>query len=387
MNDNKFIIVKRNGKILTAVMEQGRIAELLFDPEDLGPKVGDIYVGKIKKILKNIQAAFVDIGGKQMCYCPLCELPKDVKEGDELPVQIAREAVKTKEPVATGRISLAGRYSVVTLGKGGLFFSTKIKDNRWKEEVREKARFLEGKEWGCIIRTNAYTANANEVLAEAGELSGRMEELLKKARARTCYSCLYQAPPAYVAAVRDCQMGGEFETVTDEPKIYETLLKAKEEGSIFSSLRLYQDSSYSLSKLYSLETVIKEALSKRVWLKSGGYLVIEPTEALTVIDVNTGKFDGKKDRQETFRRINLEAAREALRQVRLRNISGIILIDFIDMEGEDRRKELMAELASCAAADRLKTTVVDITRLNLVEITRKRERKPLWEQIGEEMRG
>ena len=136
-----------------------------------------------------------------------------------------------------------------------------------------------------------------------------------------------------------------------------------------------------LSKLYSLDTALERALSKRVWLKSGGYLVIEPTEAMVVIDVNTGKYTGKKSQEETIVKINLEAADEIGRQLRLRNLSGIILIDFIDMEKELHKKQVMEALQRAVSKDPVKTVVVEMTRLNLVEVTRKKVRKPLYEQI------
>lgn len=138
----------------------------------------------------------------------------------------------------------------------------------------------------------------------------------------------------------------------------------------------------ALIKLYRIEKTLEEALNKKVWLKSGGYLVIEPTEALTVIDVNTGKYAGKKNLRDTIMKINLEAAEEASRQLRLRNLSGIIIIDFIDMEMEEDRKRLLKKLAEWCGRDPVKTTVVDITKLNLVEVTRKKIRRPLYEQVG-----
>ena len=146
-------------------------------------------------------------------------------------------------------------------------------------------------------------------------------------------------------------------------------------------LTLYEDSLLPLSKLYSLETAFEKALGKNVWLKSGGYLVIEPTEAMTVIDVNTGKYSGRKNMQDTICRINMEAADEIGRQLRLRNLSGIIIVDCIDMEREEDRKALLAHLGDVVSKDPVKTTVVDMTALNLVELTRKKMRRPLHEQV------
>ena len=149
-----------------------------------------------------------------------------------------------------------------------------------------------------------------------------------------------------------------------------------------NKLRFYQDPLVSLTNLYSLKNAMEQACQKRVWLKSGGYLVIEPTEAMVVIDVNTGKYSGKKNQADTIRTINLEAAKEICRQLRLRNLSGIIMVDFIDMKEEEDKALLMERLREFAAADPVKTTVVDMTALNLVELTRKKGKKPLWEQLA-----
>lgn len=172
--------------------------------------------------------------------------------------------------------------------------------------------------------------------------------------------------------------------ITDDPQIYNSLEHYLKENDLqnLSKLRLYQDDLFPLYKLCRLEREIDLATSRQVWLKSGGYLVIDPTEALTVIDVNTGKYSGKKLRRETLKTINLEAAKEAARQIRLRNLSGIILIDFINMENKEDQKELLAFLESQLFADPVKTRLIDMTKLELVEITRKKVYKTLKEQIA-----
>ena len=167
----------------------------------------------------------------------------------------------------------------------------------------------------------------------------------------------------------------EIATIADYLRQYDT--------DKLSGLRLYRDTTLSLSRLYSLDTMMEQACQKRVWLKSGGYLIIEQTEAMVVIDVNTGKYSGKKNLTDTIRMINLEAAKELCHQLRLRNLSGIIMVDFIDMKAEEDKRLLMDTLRTCVLSDPVKTTVVDMTGLNLVEMTRKKEKKPLWEQIAQ----
>ena len=186
-----------------------------------------------------------------------------------------------------------------------------------------------------------------------------------------------------MASLRDSP-GGRLEAIlTDQADFYEELKRYLylHQQEDLEKLSFYQDPLLSLSALYGLDKAVEEALGKRVWLKSGGYLVIEPTEAMVVIDVNTGKYSGKKTLQETIFKINLEAAQEIARQIRLRNLSGIIIVDFIDMEPGENRELLLKALSEAAAADPVKTTVVGMTKLNLVEMTRKKVRRPLHEQV------
>ena len=174
------------------------------------------------------------------------------------------------------------------------------------------------------------------------------------------------------------------EIVTDQTDLFEELKRylGEYQKEDLGKLRFYEDRLLPLSKLYSLNTVMERALSRQVWLKSGGYLVIDPTEAMTVIDVNTGKYSGKKNSAETIRMINLEAAEEIGRQMSLRNLSGIILVDFIDMDKKENREELLERMREICRRDPIRTTVVDMTALNLMEITRKKLKKPLMEMAA-----
>lgn len=208
------------------------------------------------------------------------------------------------------------------------------------------------------------------------------ESVTERAKYRSCFTRMYQLPAPWLSLLRDtCDR--ELSVVTDDRELYgqmeEYLRSAHPED--LPRLSLYEDDLLPLSKLYSLERELREALSERVWLKSGAYLVIQPTEALTVIDVNTGKYESKKKKQDTFLKINLEAAGEIARQLRLRNISGIILVDFINMDAEEDKEALKKTLADALHRDPIKALLVDLTALNLVEITRKKVQKPLAEQI------
>ncbi|RJW41024.1 ribonuclease E/G [Clostridiales bacterium TF09-2AC] len=392
---DRLIVTQLNDRVCTAAVSGSRITQLMMEPEDSSSLLNNIYIGKVQKVVGNINAAFVDIGGGRTGYYSLDENKEHLfvspstgklKAGDEIVVQVSRDAVKTKAPVLTGKLAFTGRYCVLTAGKTGVGFSNKIGDNKYKARVRSmlnEALAEDGDRFGIIVRTNGAGATDEVLLQEYRQLKDMYLKLSKEASCRTCYSCIYRALPGYIAAIRDSYSGTLDGIVTDIPAYYEELKDYLEEyqAEDADKLTLYEDKLLPLSKLYSLDSALEHALNKHVWLKSGGYLVIEPTEAMVVIDVNTGKYSGKKKMQDTICRINMEAADEIGRQLRLRNLSGIILIDFIDMEREEDREMLMRHLGDVVSKDPVKTTVVDMTRLNLVEVTRKKVRKPLYEQI------
>ena len=211
-----------------------------------------------------------------------------------------------------------------------------------------------------------------------------MSGMISKADMRTCFSCIYQASPKYMSYLQNSYQEGLSEIVTDLPEVFSEMKEYCRQYPALEQipLRLYEDKLLPLSKLYNLERQMERALAKNVWLKSGGYLVIEPTEAMTVIDVNTGKSVAKKDPRRHFLEINLEAAEEIACQLRLRNISGIIIIDFIDLDSEKDRRTVMQRLRSSVKGDSVPVQVLDMTKLNLVEVTRKKIEKTLSEQLG-----
>ena len=389
---NKLLFARIHGRLTAALWDGTRFLQL--DAEEEEPSIlGNIYIAKVKNVVKNINSAFVDLGGGRMAYYSLqdgpCHFAGDTRRsvpqaGDDLVVQVVREAVKTKDPVVSGKLSFTGRFCVLTAGRNQIGFSAKIRDAGRRRQLQALLEPEMEEDFGVIVRTNAQDAPEERILEELRFLKEQYRQVLAASRFRVSGSLLYEAEPFCRARLRDVY-GQDLEAiVTDQPDIYEDLREylSRHQPEALPLLRLYQDPLVSLDKVYQLEKALDEALSPRVWLKSGGYLVIEPTEALTVIDVNTGKYAGKKNQQETIKKINLEAARETARQLRLRNLSGIILVDFIDMETAKDQEELLSVLSACCFQDPIRTTVVDMTRLNLVELTRKKVRKPLYEQIG-----
>jgi ribonuclease G len=389
---NKLIITRWNGSVITLFQSGKETVQVDIEPEENQSVLGNIYIGKVNHIVKNINAAFVDMGGGQMGYLSLSDAsihfadqrPYDgrLRQGDEIIVQVERDAVKTKAPVLTGNLNFTGRYFVLTSGKKQIGFSTKITDQAWKQKMKPFLESRKEEDFGIIVRTNAYKVPKEELESELIQLKESFKMMLDNAKHRTCYSLLYSSAPSYLTGLRDSLKSSLEAVITDEPDIYQAVKEylTQFQPEDLGLLTWYEDSLLPLRKLYRIEKTMEEALGKRVWLKSGGYLVIEPTEALVVIDVNTGKYSGKKELRETIKKVNLEAAEEIGHQLRLRNLSGIIIIDFIDMEAEEDRRILMERLEGILSKDPVKTTVVEMTKLNLVEVTRKKIRKPLYEQ-------
>ena len=392
----KILIEKTEGQIRTFFLENDEIVEIHCAPADEESAgrhlLGNIYVGKVKNIVPNIGAAFVEIESGVNCYYDMKDAEhavfthkigkKPLCIGDELVVQISKEAVKTKAPTVTGNISFTGRYAVLTHGNTRIGVSSKI-PKKVREEYKERLRQFQNDRFGIIVRTNAKDAPFQDVLDEISRLKAEYEKIMSAAPTRVCFSCLRSAPPSYISDLKNVYLEGMEEIIVGDPELYTRIQAffAAEIPEKEDLLRLYDDSAFPLGKLYSTQTAIEKALREKVWLRNGGYLVIQPTEALTVIDVNSGKSAGKGKNEEGILKINLEAAREAARQIRLRNLSGIIIIDFINLESEENVGLLLKEFRMRLAGDPIQTTLVDITPLNLVEVTRKKVHRPLYEQI------
>ena len=339
-------------------------------------EVGDIYVGRVQNIVQNIHAAFVEVKKGCICYLPMSEFAgRKVCIGDELVVQVKKAAVKTKQAVVTLDIELVGTYCVVTTKNGTKGISKKITDGQIRTSLQELLDGYEKETYGIVLRTNAAVGDAGRIREECTRLADELHDMMEHSQYKTCFSRLRKAEPFYMSYIRSCRAEDYERIITDDKSVYDDL---QERG--FDKIIFYEDTSYPLEKLLGITSKIEKALARRVWLKSGGNLVIEPTEALTVIDVNTGKaIDGKRNKETTFFKLNCEAAREVARQIRLRSMSGIILVDFIDMKDKEHQMELMELLRQEFGKDKTKTTLVDITKLGLVEVTRMKKNPPLWE--------
>lgn len=379
--------------LLSALLDEKRAVELRPGTDKEQGILGNIYVAQVENLAENIQAAFVQIQKGQRCYLPLKEEKYAIytnashkgslKPGDQLLVQVNREAIKSKLPSVTTNLNFTGKYLVLTSGNRNLGFSAKLNSEdsrRLKSWLTER----KGEGYGLIVRTNAADASKEELLRELDYLEKQLERIISYGVTRSCFSLLKEAEPFYLSSIRDTYSQELSEIVTDDPGLFSSIsayLREYQPADV-SKLRLYEDKLLPLYKLYRLETELEEALKERMWLKSGGFLVIQQTEAFVSIDVNTGKFADRKKAEETYRKINLEAAAEISRQLRLRNLSGIILIDFINMNNPDHQEELLHVLAKHFRKDPVKTQVIDLTALQIVEVTRKKTRRSLYEEIS-----
>ncbi|MCD8149475.1 MAG: ribonuclease E/G [Clostridiales bacterium] len=401
----KILITKMNihgqDYLFSGLLEQDLLAEVRLKrlPSAAGggteePALDNIYVGKVQNVVKNLNAAFVEVAPGMACYLPLehvsdpvyvrrNSVKKHPVQGDELLVQVQREAVKTKAPMLSTNLNLTGRYVVLTSENKKIGISSRL-DRRIRTHYRELIEHSLCDRYGVIVRTNAKNAADDAVISEMQSLQRRMDDIISHAVNRTCYSCLYRALPGYLSFLQNTRAEELDEIVTDLPDIYEALSAYCDDREDLAQIprRLYEDDTYSLSALYNLKKQMERAFCKTVFLRSGGSIVIEPTEAMTVIDVNTGKSNSGKDPQKHFKQVNMEAAREIAHQIRLRNLSGIIIVDFIDLVKQEDQEELLGFLRKQVQSDPIPVQVHDITRLNLVEMTRKKVERSLAEQVA-----
>lgn len=394
-NKASFVLVRRKGKIHGCFIRDNKLLRLTTDEEN-GRLEGMICIAKVMDIVPNINAAFLRISGERKCFIKLEDLQNghnltrpgmNFAQGDNVLVQITKEPSKGKEASVTCAIRLEGKLCVVSFGKTELLYSRKIsseRKNALEEQIKElNFKPLDGIQ--IIVRTEAGNENITgaEIIKEAEELRNKLGDLLTKALHRSDYSVLCDVTPKYHEFILSMDKTSCEKILTDDKAIYErTRIFMKEKRpDLVAKLHLYEDCLVPLNVLYGLEGKLSEALSNKVWLKCGGFLYIEPTQALTVIDVNSGKYDKKSNNEDTYFRVNMEAAEEIATQIFLRNLTGIIVVDFINMETKEHKNDLLKMLTNVLQNDANPGRVFGFTKLGLVEITRKKSDKTIYEQI------
>ena len=337
-------------------------------------EIGNIYTGIIKNVVKNINGAFVEFDQDEMGFLSMRH--RQYKAGDEVLVQIKKEATEEKRPMLSDQIELTGKYLVLTSDKLSVGISNKIHQKDKKQELKEMAEPLVTQEYGFILRTEAAKADKADVLNEADVLAAKYQDIIHKSTYRKAPQLVDTNYDALTVLVHDIKPESADSIVTDQEDVYEQL---KEKGyTVF----LCSYEAGDIDRRYRIRHYLSQVFQRKIFMKSGGFLYIEQTEAMAVIDVNTGKSIGKKNQEAHIKKINLEAAKEAARQIRLRNLSGIIMIDFIDMKSKDDEKELLQVMQHYLNEDSKKTVAVDITKLGIMEITRKKEKNPIFRQIS-----
>ncbi len=360
----------------TAVLEDDKLTELLIQDNKNIKKVSNIYRGIVKKVIPGIQACFIDIGTEKLAYLQL-EKESNIKAGQDILVQVNKEEVGTKGAKLNTEISLAGRYLVYIPANDRITISNKIVEEKERFRLKKIAKSVSEGSDGLIIRTEAIGCSKDELEKDINDLKEKYEEILKEYKLGIGPKLLYKELDLSSKYIKD-NINDEIEKI-----IVNDANKYNELKNIIKSInnsyidKLVLEEGKDVFDLYRVENQIEKALNKKVWLKSGGYLIIEKTEALTVIDVNTGKFTGNLKLEETVYKTNIEAAVEVCRQLKLRDIGGIVIIDFIDMHKAKYKQEIINVLNDELKKDRRKTEVLGMTRLGLVELTRRRERETI----------
>jgi ribonuclease G len=405
-----------------AILEDDRLVELLVDRPDNRRSVGDIYLGRVEAVLPGIQAAFVDIGSEKSAFLHASDLVEaededepsesddedddndngnaqtagrgrsrrrlpnvadELKRGENKLVQVTKEPISTKGPRVTAQVSLPGRFLVYMPFASRVGVSRKIEGRELRVRLREMVAGLVPKdEGGWIIRTVADDLTEDKCTREIEHLLGLWKKIKRKAGSVRAPMLLQRETSLTRGIVRDLFSDKVDSLLVDSRQLYneiEQYLK-QIDPELLTRVQLYKDETPLFDK-YDVEAEIRGLFQQRVDMPTGGYVIIQPTEALTSIDVNTGRYTGKKDPESTILRTNLEAAREVARQLRLRDIGGIIVVDFIDMETRGNRDKVLQELRAHLGRDRARTKAFAVSELGLIEMTRQRVRPSLLQSM------
>jgi ribonuclease G len=399
-----------------AIVEDGFLAEFLIERKEEMGIAGNIYKGKVSRVLPGMQAAFVDISMEKAGFLhasDFYEIPADVQiiaapgdeaeftdlpkppppsrrlplekrisSGEEILVQVAKDPLGTKGARVTSHVSLPGRYMVFMPGTKHIGISRRIESDEERKRLKEISQSLSTEEGGFILRTACEGRSKREIQRDLGFLTKLWKRIQQKADTATAPALIHQDLDAISRAIRDFFSADTEQVVIDSPKDHRRVVDFVRQfmPRLKAKIILHADKE-PLFDRYGIEEKIQKALERRVWLRSGGYIIIERTEALTAVDVNTGRFVGKRNQEETILKTNMDAVHEVVRQLRLRNVGGIIIIDFIDMEKESNRKKVYDALKEALKKDKARTNILKISELGLVEMTRQRTRESLENQL------
>ena len=390
------------GSTRIAILENNVLIELYIDIADHKRMVGNIYRGKIQNVIPGMQAAFIDIGHEINSFLPFSEIgnsdniknlsfsdndedkpnkiknnnnfnpEKDLKVDDDIFVQIIKEPFSGKGPRVTTDISIAGSLLVLVPNQNYIGISKKIYDKYERRRLRRIIKNIYIKNFGIIVRTSAEGKNENEIEQDLNNVLNEWEKI-NSIKNKPIPYLAYQDAETPNRVVRDLLTNDISKVFIDCKKTYNRLYKyLKINNKNHLNKLSYYKTKGSIFQVHDIESQISKSLKTKVWLKSGGHLAIEHTEAMVVIDVNSGRFIGKKEHEENSLKVNLEAAREISHQLRLRDIGGLIVIDFIDLLKEENRKKISYELRNYLRKDRAKVSLSEFSNFGLLEMTRQR---------------
>ena len=372
-----------------AIVEDGRLAELHYEEDD--DRVGNIYKARVMNVLPGLSCAFVDLGYEKNAFLYQGDLRGikhnasigDVlKRDNEILVQVKKEEVPGKGARVTTHLTLPGHYLVFLPYQNDVSISRKVKDPELREELRTYLRGLKPENSGLIVRTAGALAPLQDLATELESLNAKWQQICDLERHMAAPALIHKDLDVVQKVLRDYIDGHTTSIVLNDQEQADFIKEFISQDAAARGIKIKVEDA-PLEKL-GLEREIKRLSKSRVWLKSGGFIIIEETEAMAVIDVNSGKYTGKRQLNETILKINLEAAHEIPRQLRLRGIGGIILIDFIDMKEKSHRSEVLQALEQELYKDKAHSRVLGITRLGLVEMTRKKSRASLGTVLAEE---
>jgi ribonuclease G len=398
-----------------ALLEDDSLVELMFDRPDEIRLVGDIYLGKVDAVLPGIQAAFVDIGTEKAGFLHASDLAEDeededdekggngggngrrsrkqlppiqdqIKKGDSLLVQVTKEAIGTKGPRLTAQISIPGRFLVYIPGSSHVGISRKIEGREERARLRKMAKDILPPDSGAgiIVRTVGEEVTQDTLQKEFNRLHEQWGKIQRRAQSMKAPAQVHREAKLVSGIIRDLFSDKFDRVVVDSREVFNEITQYVKNVApdLFDRVQFYQDP-VPLFDRHNIDEEIQAAFQRRVDLPSGGYCIIEPTEALVSIDVNTGRYTGKKDPEHTILRTNLDAAREIAKQLRLRDVGGIIVVDFIDMESQGNRDKVLHELKTHLGRDRARTKAFEVSDLGLIEMTRQRVRPSLLQALTE----
>lgn len=393
----ELVVNVKDEETRVAVLEDGQLVEIYIERAQNQRLVGNIYKGQVENVLPGMQAAFVDIGLEKNAFLYVedavstrrenqyaLERPNitDVlKKGQEIIVQIVKEPIGSKGPRVTTNITLPGRYMVLMPTVDYIGISRRIECEEERERLREIAAALKPEGMGVIVRTVAEGMQEEEIGKDIQLLTKLWNKIQNKAASGPVPNLLHRDLELLQRMLRDVFSEDIDKLIIDSRDDYQKVLELLDIIDPKLKLKVVYENREDIFEDYGIEAELQKALKRQVWLKCGAYLVIDQAEALTAIDVNTGKFVGSTDLEDTVLKTNLNAAVEIARQLRLRNIGGIIIVDFIDMEEEEHRQQVIQVLEEEIKKDKTKVNILGITQLGLVEMTRKKVRPSLSEVV------